>query len=236
MGSPLLLIGQKEAPLQTWGDGHCSWAVLWAGATDGTEIGNENSLSHSLQAYPWDLAYRSVLPLSLCWKARRRSVFCKAPRGKHRWRFCPRLWWWSSSTQPSQGCSRTVQHSVPYTTPSQAFAILCLAPKRAFPLYLKSQAAQMRAQSCREKCLASNSWQEQSSWAPKKQERWATREPPVLPLRDTAEGWTEAHGWCPKHCCKKIGVSPPGHASLGGFLKQGNLHMNCTMQLLQAAE
>lgn len=83
------------------------------------------------------------------------SVFCKAPRGKHRWRFCPRPWWQSSPTRPSQGCSGTAQNSVPYITPFQTrpLQFSVLHQEELFLVTPKSQADQVRAQSCRAEAL-----------------------------------------------------------------------------------
>lgn len=72
--------------------------------------------------------------------------------------------------QPSQGCSRTVQHSVPYTTPFQAFPIPCPAARRAFPCYSKEpESPELGSRSA---------WEEQSKLSPKETGKMRYQESP----------------------------------------------------------
>lgn len=99
--------------------------------------------------------------------------------GKHRWRFCPR------PPQPSQGCSRTVQHSVPYTAPLQAFAVLCPAARRAFPPHSKEPAAQLRARAAEQNAWPVTHGKSRAMEPQRNSKDELPREPPALPLRDT---------------------------------------------------
>lgn len=185
MGSPLLPTGQKEAPLQTWGDGHCSWALLWAGATDGTDVGNEKSPFPPYKPLP------EILPM---------EVFCLCKcAGKQGGGQCSvRHHGGSTDGSSTLGCGGEApppsppraapeqSNSVPYRTPFQAFAILCPAPRRAFPCYPKEPGSPAESSELRSRSAWPVTHGKSRATEPQRNRKdQLPREPPVLPLRDT---------------------------------------------------